>query len=192
MENVLIAAANEKTAQALTELILSRYPAAAVLTTDNGASVRRMCLERSFDFVMISMPLKDEQGAEAAIHAAADLNVGVILIVRAEYAEDISAKVSDYGVFVIEKPIHRPFFFSAARFIMTAQNKVSGLVKEAETLKNKMSELSVISRAKCALMEYLLMSEKQAHRYIEKQAMDMRVTRLKVAENILKTYERQV
>ena len=33
------------------------------------------------------------------------------------------------------------------------------------------------------------MSESQAHRYIEKQAMDLRVTKKEIAENILKTYE---
>jgi len=33
------------------------------------------------------------------------------------------------------------------------------------------------------------MSEPEAHRYIEKQAMDMRITRRKVAEQILRIYE---
>jgi response regulator NasT len=33
------------------------------------------------------------------------------------------------------------------------------------------------------------MSEQEAHRYIEKQAMDMRSTRRNVAEGILKRYE---
>jgi response regulator NasT len=33
------------------------------------------------------------------------------------------------------------------------------------------------------------MSEKDAHRYIEKQAMDMRQTKKEIALRILKTYE---
>jgi len=33
------------------------------------------------------------------------------------------------------------------------------------------------------------MSEKEAHKYIEKQAMDLRVTKRTIAEGILKTYE---
>ena len=37
--------------------------------------------------------------------------------------------------------------------------------------------------------QYLNMSEAEAHRYIEKQAMDMRMTKKQVAESILKTYE---
>jgi response regulator NasT len=33
------------------------------------------------------------------------------------------------------------------------------------------------------------MSEKEAHRYIEKEAMDMRMPKRAIAEGILKTYE---
>lgn len=50
-------------------------------------------------------------------------------------------------------------------------------------------EMSLIDRAKLALMLYLNMSEPMAHRYIEKRAMDMRLTKKEIAKNILKTYE---
>lgn len=50
-------------------------------------------------------------------------------------------------------------------------------------------EARLINRAKLALMLYLNMSESAAHRYIEKRAMDMRVTKKEIAKNILKTYE---
>ncbi len=50
-------------------------------------------------------------------------------------------------------------------------------------------EMNLINRAKHALMLYLNMSEPTAHRYIEKRAMDMRVTKKEIAKNILKTYE---
>ena len=50
-------------------------------------------------------------------------------------------------------------------------------------------EQRLIIRAKRMLMLYLNMSEPMAHRYIEKRAMDMRVTKNEIARNILKTYE---
>ena len=52
-----------------------------------------------------------------------------------------------------------------------------------------LEELQLISRAKAVLIEYLKLTEPQAHRYIEKQAMDLGLTRRQVALNILKTYE---
>ena len=47
----------------------------------------------------------------------------------------------------------------------------------------------MIDRDKCILIQYLNMTESEAHRYIEKQAMDMRTTRKTIAEGILRTYE---
>ena len=38
-------------------------------------------------------------------------------------------------------------------------------------------------------MEYLKLSEPQAHRYIEKQAMDLQISRAEVAARVLETYE---
>ena len=53
----------------------------------------------------------------------------------------------------------------------------------------KMEEIRIINRAKWLLIEQLKMTENEAHRYIEKQAMDRCVTRRTVAENILSTYK---
>ena len=47
----------------------------------------------------------------------------------------------------------------------------------------------MVDRAKCILIQYLNMTEPQAHRYIEKQAMDLRVSRREIAQGILQTYE---
>lgn len=50
-------------------------------------------------------------------------------------------------------------------------------------------EKRLIDRAKRTLMRYLGFTEPQAHRYIEKHAMDLRVTRTEVARGVLKIYE---
>ena len=52
-----------------------------------------------------------------------------------------------------------------------------------------MEDIRVVNKAKWFLIEQLKMTEQEAHRYIEKQAMDSRVPRVRVAEDILKTYE---
>lgn len=60
---------------------------------------------------------------------------------------------------------------------------------ENDLLRQKIEDIRLVDRAKCVLIEYLKMSEAQAHKYIEKQAMDLRQTRQEVATAILKTYE---
>ena len=60
--------------------------------------------------------------------------------------------------------------------------------KKAATLQEKMEEIRLVNHAKWVLIEQLKMTEEQAHKYIEKQAMDRCITRRSVAENILSTY----
>jgi response regulator NasT len=64
------------------------------------------------------------------------------------------------------------------------------LENENNKLQKKIEAIRLVDRAKCVLIQYLNMTEPQAHRYIEKQAMDLRQSRVATAENILKTYER--
>ena len=52
-----------------------------------------------------------------------------------------------------------------------------------------MEEIRLVNRAKWLLIEELKMTEQEAHRYIEKQAMDRCVTKRVVAEQILSTYK---
>lgn len=51
-----------------------------------------------------------------------------------------------------------------------------------------MAEIRVVNKAKWILISELKMNEPDAHRYIEKQAMDRCVTKQTIAEEIIKTY----
>lgn len=61
--------------------------------------------------------------------------------------------------------------------------------RENERLRCTIDDLKLVDRAKCALIQYLNMTEADAHRFIEKQAMNKRVSKRDVALEILKTYE---
>ena len=54
---------------------------------------------------------------------------------------------------------------------------------------SKMLDIKIINRAKWALINSLNMSEDEAHRYIEKQAMDKCISKRNIADEILKTYK---
>ena len=51
------------------------------------------------------------------------------------------------------------------------------------------ADIRIINRAKLLLVQHLQMTETEAHKYIEKQAMDRCVTKRAVAEQILSTYK---
>lgn len=59
--------------------------------------------------------------------------------------------------------------------------------KEKKQLTEQDKQL--ISRAKIVLQQYLNMTEDQAHKFIEKQSMNLRQTKVATAISILTTYE---
>lgn len=60
--------------------------------------------------------------------------------------------------------------------------------EENRKLRRKLAEQTVVSRAKCLLIEFAHMTEEQAHKYIEKQAMDSRSSKEDIASEIVRTY----
>ena len=60
---------------------------------------------------------------------------------------------------------------------------------KTEKLEAKVADIRIINRAKLLLVQHLQMTETEAHKYIEKQAMDTSMRRRTIAENIIRTYE---
>ena len=111
-----------------------------------------------------------------------------MVLAKAELFDQVNDKMEPFGILTVQKPLSRPLFYQALHLLIATQNRWQRFDRENQKLRTKMEEVRIVARAKCILVEYLRMSEQQAHRYIEKQAMDMRTSKKDVAENILKTY----
>lgn len=188
MDSVLIVSSSNKSIELLTQLI-NTWAVSKITSTKSSTEARRLINTVDYDLILINTPLSDEFGDKFAITIAEISSSGVILIVKNELADDISAKVEDYGVLVVSKPIVRQLFYQALKLAIASKKRISGLRSENMLLQNKIEEIRLVTRAKCVLIQYLNMTEDQAHRYIEKQAMDMRTNRKDIAQNILKNYE---
>ena len=68
-------------------------------------------------------------------------------------------------------------------------NRLGALQRENRQLKDKIEEIRLTDRAKCLLIEFERLSETEAHRYIEKRAMDLRAPKITVAREIIRRYE---
>lgn len=71
---------------------------------------------------------------------------------------------------------------------MTEQEQIRELETENARLREKLAAEKTVCRAKCLLVEHRGFSEPEAHRYIEKEAMDRQATRRSVAECIIEEY----
>lgn len=188
MGGALVVASSEKGRQFLADLLRSGG-ATPVSLAASGSEARRLLLQEGFDLVVVNTPLSDEFGSEFAIAATESTAAGVLLLVKHEIADDVAARVEDYGVAVVGKPLNRLLFHQAVKLANASRRRLANLANENVRLQYKIEEIRLVDRAKCVLIQYLNMTETQAHRYIEKQAMDLRTTRRQIAEGILKTYE---
>ena len=184
---VLIVGANDKTFALLSQLLQSgsyEMP----LRSGTAGETRRMLLETSADIVIINAPLRDEFGTQLAQNLADD-NLAVILLVPGESYDQVCYKVEDDGVLTLGKPLSSQTLQTAIRLATALRAKLQKLDKKNQALQEKMQDIRTVNRAKWLLMEQLRMTENEAHYYIEKQAMDMRLSRREVAENIIRSYD---
>lgn len=186
--NVLIVSSAEKGAETISGL-LDRGNYESAVTVHSGSEARRSMISCGYDVVIINSPLADEFGHELAMDLAQGTASGVMLLVKADTFDEICFKVVPHGVLVVAKPLSRPIFRQAFKLAEAVHNRLRTFERENRKLQTKIEEIKMVDRAKWVLVEHLSMDEASAHRYIEKQAMDMRLTKFSIAESILKTYE---
>lgn len=189
MEKILLASGSEKATSMLVSLLKETFPACSVTVAKTSMETRRLFSSSDFDGVLINCPLSDEFGTELAEIVTSGSTASCVMIVKAENADIISDKVEDFGVMVISKPLSRHDFYRSMRFVNAARKRMLGVQSENIKLRKKLEEIRTINRAKCALMQYLSFTEQQAHRYLEKQAMDQRCSKIEIAKKIIKMYE---
>ncbi len=188
MENVLIVSGSNKSAAAIGELI-GTSGQHKITTVCSAGEAKRITNRQDFSLIVINTPLTDEMGADLAVQLTGSTLAGVIMLVKSDISGQISSKVEDFGVLVVDKPINRLLLSQAVRLTIATGKRIRGFKQESIKLKTQIDEMRLVERAKYVLMQYLKLSEPQAHRFIVKQAMDMRLTKAQVAENVLKTYE---
>ena len=114
---------------------------------------------------------------------------GVLLFLRAEHYPDITARVSPYGILTVSKPTSASIITQSLQLLCGTRERLRRMEQKTASIEEKMQEIRLVNRAKWRLIGQLKMTEDEAHRYIEKQAMDRCVTKRTIAENILATYK---
>lgn len=185
--SVLVVSSSEKLNDAIMPLLpySDYYP---VCFVDNIAAARREILARSYDFVIINAPLPDDLGTRFAIDLCEKTESVVLLLLKNDFYEDVSAKVQPNGVFTLRIPISVQGIKLGLSWMAAARERIRKLEKKAMTVEEKMEEIRLVNRAKWILIEQLKMTEEEAHHYIEKQAMNRCLSKKEIALGILKTY----
>ena len=185
--SMLIVSATDNFTSAFADLLLeTRYSPIHTVASVNAA--KRILAEKTFDIVIINAPLPDDIGTRFAIDTCTSKQSSVLLLVKRDIHAEIHDKVVEYGVFTLSKPTSKPTMAHALSWMESARERLRQFEKKSLSIKEKMAEIRLVNKAKWILISELKMNEPDAHRYIEKQAMDRCITKQTIAEEIIKTY----
>ena len=183
---VLVAGGNEKLCDLISE-ILPKNEYEFLLPAKTAGEVRRLTMDRSVDLVILNAPLKDEFGIQLA-QDLAENNMGVLLLTGSDVSEQVSYRAEQSGVITLAKPTTKQSLYITLRALTALRSKLLQMEQKTKALQQKVADIHTVNHAKWLLIQHDHMTENDAHRFIEKQAMDMRLSRREVAESIIRTY----
>ena len=186
--SVLLVSASEKMNAAVSSLLpVTDYWPVTVAASVNEA--RRKLLENTYDIVIINSPLPDNAGIRFSMDACGSSDAGVLLLVKSEIYEDTYYKVLPYGVVTLSKPTTAQMVSHNLRVLCAMRERLRQVKAKQTTVEEKIEEIRLVNRAKWLLIQCLNMTEPDAHRYISEKAMEQRLSKREIAENIIRTYQ---
>lgn len=187
LHNLLIVSSSDKGKYYIKNLLLESHHTYFFKMCSSANEARRELLNNDYELVIINAPLLDDEGDHLAISIKEETSSEVLLIVKTDQYDSFSFMM-DQGVFTIPKPVNKSFFYQLVSAALIVVNKKKTLQKEIVQLKQKMEEMRLIHKAKCLLVEKCSLSEAEAHKMIEKTAMDTRDKKVTIAMRIIKKY----
>lgn len=180
-------------------LICSDVPAAAqkvaALLEEKGYAVKTECDPAAARedcggfaaavFVLSAFP----DWADTARFFSLETSLGLLALLRENIREEGERLFAGLGIPILPIGTGCKAFLFALEFAAKSNERLSAMRSENARLKESIGDLKLVDRAKCALIQYLNMTEADAHRFIEKQAMNKRLSKREIALQILSAYE---
>lgn len=141
------------------------------------------------DGVLIAEPVTGSSGQELALQLKKRRCMAVLLLAEPTHADAAAALLEQSGVLVLPNDAPESLIVQTIRLLAAVRIQLEQMQHKTEKLEAKVADIRIINRAKLLLVQHLQMTETEAHKYIEKQAMNTSKPRRTIAENIIRTYE---
>ena len=159
-----------------------------IKTIDTIQKAKRLVVEKDFDILIINSPLVDDFGLDFAIDEATKDIESILPFVNAELETEIYYKTYQYGILTLSKPSTIGVLMQSLRLLTSSIIKKERLYTKQSDLKTRLEEIKLINNAKLLLIEHKRISEDEAHRFLEKRAMDLRKSKIDIAKEIIDEY----
>lgn len=141
------------------------------------------------DGVLIAEPVTGSSGQELALQLKKRRCMAVLLLAEPAHADAAAALLEQSGVLVLPNDAPESLIVQTIRLLAAVRIQLEQMQHKTKKLEAKVADIRIINRAKLLLVQHLQMTETEAHKYIEKQAMNTSKPRRTIAENIIRTYE---
>ncbi len=159
-----------------------------VAEVSDGATAVRMARELTPDLAILDVKMPVMDGIQAAEQITQE-RLSAVLILTAFSQRDLIEKARKAGAMAyLVKPFQKQDLLPAIAIAADRFKQLQGLQDEVGTLQDRLEGRKLVDRAKGLLMEHEEMSEAQAFRWIQKTAMEQRLTMKAVAEQVIDRY----
>lgn len=186
--SVLVVSGSEK----IYEYILDLLPQSDFYPVSHATScgeARRMLVSQTYDIMIVNTPLQDDFGIELALDYS-DSPMCIMLMVKEEIYSQVVYQVEDAGIVTVAKPSNKTTIYNTIKLLCAVSSKYKKLEQKNRSLEEKMKDIRVMNHAKWLIIDKMGITESEAHHYIEKHAMDRRISKREAAQEIIDDYEK--
>jgi two-component system, response regulator PdtaR len=157
-----------------------------ILECGDGAKAVELALASFPDLAILDVAMPGMDGITAAIETKKKLKIPIMLLTSAcDSATVKRASASGIAAF-LTKPLRQQDLLPAIEIALQHVEEVENLKEKIYDLRELIENRKIIEKAKGVLMEKSHVSEADAYRLMQKEAMDKRKSLLQIAVGILK------
>ncbi len=151
----------------------------------DGEAAVRLAEQHRPDLVVLDVKMPKLDGIAAAERIAAQ-RIAPVVILTAFSQRDLVERARDAGAMAyLVKPFGKQDLVPAVEMAMSRFAEVQLLEAEVADLSERLETRKAVDRAKSVLQQQLKLSEPEAFRWIQKTAMDLRLSMRQVADGVI-------
>ena len=166
----------------------AEQPALALVTADGLNEAERKLAQLDPALVVWQCDAPGLPALRQCVRLAEGSEAVFLLLVRPGTYEAVWQFVQAAGICVMSWPAPQEVFRQTLRNLLLLKKSLRAMQEKTDQLQSQLQDMKRIQKAKSLLMNQLGMSEADAHRWIEKAAMDRCVKKREIAETIIRMY----
>ncbi|MBQ5311286.1 MAG: ANTAR domain-containing protein [Oscillospiraceae bacterium] len=159
------------------------------ISFSEGDRVRQLVTEKSYDIIISVLPFGQGFGLDSVAYICGNTDSEQVVFSPSKVYDEVCSKTVGLNISILPKNVPPAIAENTVRRAIEVKKRLDAARSENDILRRRADEDKIVFRAKAVLIEYLKLSENDAHRFIQKRAMDRQTTLAQVAAEVLKTYD---